>query len=303
MASKIHNELKTVRDIVRYAVSRFNDAELAFGHGSDNAWDEAVYLVLSTLHLPLDTLDPFLDARLLEDEKKKCISLIELRVKKRVPLAYLTGEAWLQGHRFLVDKRVIVPRSPIAELLTDHLAPWIDDPNDVQDVLDLCTGSGCLAILAALAFPQAQVDAVDLSDHAIRLAEKNVNLYKLSDRVNVLHSDLYNAIADRKYDVIICNPPYVNSGSMAQLPAEYQHEPVLALAGGEDGMDVIRRILGQAAPCLREQGFIVLEIGNEYANFLDAFPELNPVFLETETTDDALLLLTREQLLALPSSS
>jgi ribosomal protein L3 glutamine methyltransferase len=296
MASKIHNELKTVRDVIRYAVSRFNDAQLAFGHGSDNAWDEAVYLVLSTLHLPLDTLDPFLDARLLEDEKKKCVSLIELRVKKRVPLAYLTGEAWLQGHRFLTDKRVIVPRSPISELLAEHLEPWVDDPENVQHVLDLCTGSGCLAILAALAFPNAQVDAVDLSDHAIRLAQRNVDMYQLGERVNVLQGDLYTPLKKQRYDVIVCNPPYVNSTTMAQLPSEYQHEPSLALAGGDDGMDIIRTILDQAAAHLSDDGFIVLEIGNEYENFVNAFPALNPVFLETAEGDDSVLLLTREQL-------
>jgi len=296
MASKIHNELKTVRDVIRYAVSRFNDAQLAFGHGSDNAWDEAVYLVLSTLHLPLDTLDPFLDARLLEDEKKKCVSLIELRVKKRVPLAYLTGEAWLQRHRFLTDKRVIVPRSPISELLAEHLEPWVDDPENVQHVLDLCTGSGCLAILAALAFPNAQVDAVDLSDHAIRLAQRNVDMYQLGERVNVLQGDLYTPLKKQRYDVIVCNPPYVNSTTMAQLPSEYQHEPSLALAGGDDGMDIIRTILDQAAAHLSDDGFIVLEIGNEYENFMNAFPALNPVFLETAEGDDSVLLLTREQL-------
>ncbi len=296
MASKIHNELKTVRDVIRYAVSRFNDAQLAFGHGSDNAWDEAVYLVLSTLHLPLDTLDPFLDARLLEDEKKKCVSLIELRVKKRVPLAYLTGEAWLQGHRFLTDKRVIVPRSPISELLAEHLEPWVDDPENVQSVLDLCTGSGCLAILAALAFPNAQIDAVDLSDHAIRLAQRNVDMYQLGERVNVLQGDLYAPLEKQRYDVIVCNPPYVNSTTMAQLPSEYQHEPVLALAGGDDGMDIIRTILDQAAVHLSDEGFIILEIGNEYENFMNAFPALNPVFLETAEGDDSVLLLTRELL-------
>ncbi|MGH8844466.1 MAG: 50S ribosomal protein L3 N(5)-glutamine methyltransferase [Advenella sp.] len=296
MASKIHNELKTVRDVIRYAVSRFNDAQLAFGHGSDNAWDEAVYLVLSTLHLPLDTLDPFLDARLLEDEKKKCVSLIELRVKKRVPLAYLTGEAWLQGQRFLTDKRVIVPRSPISELLAEHLEPWVDDPESVQNVLDLCTGSGCLSILAALAFPNAQVDAVDLSDHAIRLAQRNVDLYQLGERVNVLQGDLYTPLKKHRYDVIVCNPPYVNSTTMAQLPSEYQHEPALALAGGDDGMDIIRNILDQAAAHLNDDGFIILEIGNEYENFMNAFPALNPVFLETAEGDDSVLLLTREQL-------
>ncbi|HLU04896.1 MAG TPA: 50S ribosomal protein L3 N(5)-glutamine methyltransferase, partial [Advenella sp.] len=270
--------------------------QLAFGHGSDNAWDEAVYLVLSTLHLPLDMLDPFLDARLLDDEKKKCVSLIELRVKKRVPLAYLTGEAWLQGHRFLTDKRVIVPRSPISELLAEHLDPWVNDPENIENILDLCTGSGCLAILAALAFPNAQVDAVDLSDHALRLAQRNVDMYQLGERINVLQGDLYTPLEKQRYDIIVCNPPYVNSTTMAQLPSEYQHEPALALAGGDDGMDIIRNILDQAAAHLSDNGFIVLEIGNEYENFMNAFPALNPVFLETAEGDDSVLLLTREQL-------
>lgn len=297
--TKTHNELKTVRDMIRYAISRFNEAKLSFGHGSDNAWDEAVYLVLHTLNLPLDTLDPFLEARLLEEEKKRCIKLIEQRVKKRVPLAYLTGEAWLQGHKFIADKRVIVPRSPIAELLSERLSPWVIDPENNLDVLDMCTGSGCLAILAALAFPQANVDAVDISDYAIRLAQLNVSMYGLNDRVHVIQSDLFNSLNKKQYDFIICNPPYVNSSSMRALPVEYLNEPALALDGGEDGMKLIRHILKQAPCHLKDEGFIVLEIGNEYENFINAFPTLDPVFLETESTTECILLLNRAQLLTL----
>ena len=297
--TKIHNELKTVRDMIRFAVSRFNQAKLSFGHGSDSAWDEAVYLVLHTLNLPLDTLDPFLDARLLDEEKKRCLKLIDQRVKKRIPLAYLIGEAWLQGHKFIADKRVIVPRSPISELLSEQLNPWVVDPENTADILDMCTGSGCLAILAALAFPNATVDAVDVSDYAIRLANVNVAMYGLEHQVNVIQSDLFEVLGNKQYDFIICNPPYVNSTSMKALPVEYLNEPKLALDGGEDGMALIRRIL-KLSPChLKDDGFIVLEIGNEYENFINAFPTLDPVFLETETTSHCILLLNRTQLLTL----
>lgn len=297
--TKTHNELKTVRDMIRFAVSQFNQAKLSFGHGSDSAWDEAVYLVLHTLNLPLDTLDPFLDARLLEEEKKRCIKLIDQRVKKRIPLAYLIGEAWLQGHKFIADKRVIVPRSPISELLSEQLNPWVVDPENTADILDMCTGSGCLAILAALAFPNAIVDAVDISDYAIRLANVNVAMYGLEHQVNVIQSDLFEALGHKQYDFIICNPPYVNSTSMKALPIEYQNEPELALDGGEDGMEIIRRILKLSPSHLKDDGFIVLEIGHEYENFINAFPTLDPVFLETETTSHSILLLNRTQLLSL----
>ena len=297
--TKTHNELKTVRDMIRFAVSQFNQAKLSFGHGSDSAWDEAVYLVLHTLNLPLDTLDPFLDARLLEEEKKRCIKLIDQRVKKRIPLAYLIGEAWLQGHKFIADKRVIVPRSPISELLSEQLNPWVVDPENTADILDMCTGSGCLAILAALAFPNAIVDAVDISDYAIRLANVNVAMYGLEHQVNVIQSDLFEALGHKQYDFIICNPPYVNSTSMKALPIEYQNEPELALDGGEDGMELIRRILKLSPSHLKDDGFIVLEIGHEYENFINAFPTLDPVFLETETTSHSILLLNRTQLLSL----
>ena len=297
--TKTHNELKTVRDMIRFAVSQFNQAKLSFGHGSDSAWDEAVYLVLHTLNLPLDTLDPFLDARLLDEEKKRCLKLIDQRVKKRIPLAYLIGEAWLQGHKFIADKRVIVPRSPISELLSEQLNPWVVDPENTADILDMCTGSGCLAILAALAFPNATVDAVDVSDYAIRLANVNVAMYGLEHQVNVIQSDLFEVLGNKQYDFIICNPPYVNSTSMKALPVEYLNEPKLALDGGEDGMALIRRIL-KLSPChLKDDGFIVLEIGNEYENFINAFPTLDPVFLETETTSHCILLLNRTQLLTL----
>lgn len=297
MSSTDRQELQTLRDLIRYAVSRFHASQIALGHGSDNTWDEAVYLVLHGLHLPPDLLDPFLDARVLAKERQRVLDLIDRRVAQRVPAAYLTQEAWLRGHRFYVDQRVIVPRSPIAELLDEGLAPWVGDPQAVSRVLDMCTGSGCLAILAALAFPFATVDAVDLSADALDVARRNVQDYQLEDRLALHQSNLFTALPEAEYDVILCNPPYVNSQSMDALPAEYRAEPFLALAGGEDGMDLVRRILQAAPQYLSAEGFLVLEIGHERAHFEAAFPHLEPMWLATEESSDQLLLLTREQLL------
>lgn len=298
MNTTTRQELHTIRDLLRYAVSRFTVAQLSFGHGSDNAWDEAVYLLLHVLHLPLDTLEPFLDARLLDDEKKRCLDLIERRLNERIPAAYLTGEAWLQGHRFAVDQRVIVPRSPISELLVEALEPWVADADDVDYVLDLCTGSGCLAILAALAFPNAQVDAVDLSEHALEVADLNIEQFGLDGRVTTHRSDLFEQLPECRYQLIICNPPYVNDHSMESLPPEYRHEPTEALAGGHDGMDIVRRLLRDAPQFMSDDGILVLEIGNEFENFITAFPELEPVWLSTANSSDQILMLTREQLVS-----
>ena len=238
--------LITVRDWLRFAVSRFNEAKLFFGHGSDNAFDEAAYLILHTLHLPLDRLEPFLDASLTHGESEDILRVIERRVRERVPAAYLTGEAWLAGHRFVVDERVIVPRSFIAELLAEQLAPWVEDADAVANVLDLCTGSGCLAILAALAFPAAHVDAADLSKEALAVAARNVADYGMADRIDLVESDLFAALKGRSYDVIVSNPPYVDAESVAALPPEYRAEPALALGSGEDGLDATRQILAAA---------------------------------------------------------
>lgn len=291
-----HPELQTIRDLLRYAVSQFNAAKLSFGHGSLTAWDEAVYLLLHNLNLPLDTLEPFLDAKVLASERATFLELIRKRCTDRIPAAYLTGEAWLQGHRFVVDERVIIPRSPISELLTDQLSPWVANTYSIENVLDLCTGSGCLAILAALAFENAQVDAVDISENALQVTAQNISLYQLEQRVAAIQSNLFGNLQDRKYDLIISNPPYVNSQSMSALPAEYLHEPELALAGGTDGMDIIKNIIGNAASHLKPNGLLVLEIGNEYDNFNQAFPNLSPLWLSTEATENQILLLTKEQL-------
>ena len=296
MLEQARTELLTLRDLLRFAVSRFNEAELFFGHGSDNAWDEAAYLLLHTLHLPLDRLEPFLDARLTEAERNTVLHLIERRVKTRVPAAYLTHEAWLGEHRFYVDERVIVPRSFIAELLEEQLTPWIDDPWAVARVADICTGSGCLAILAALAFPEAEVDAVDISPDALEVAKRNVADYGLEDRLELVQSDLMSGLTGRKYDIIISNPPYVNAASMATLPEEYRREPELALAGGEDGLDLVHILLQQAREHLNPGGLLVVEIGHNRDDLEAAYPDTPFTWLDTEAGDQFVFMLRQEEL-------
>ncbi|HEY3600132.1 MAG TPA: 50S ribosomal protein L3 N(5)-glutamine methyltransferase [Paraburkholderia sp.] len=286
----------TVRDVLRYAVSRFNRAQLSFGHGTANAYDEAAYLVLHTLHLPLDLLDPFMDAHLAADEIEAVLKVIERRATERVPAAYITQEAWMHGFRFHVDERVIVPRSFIGELLQDGLQPYVEDPEQVDAVLELCTGSGCLAILAAYAFVNADIDAVDLSPAALEVATRNVHDYELDERVALFEGDLFAPLPERRYDVIIANPPYVNAESMQTLPAEYRHEPEMALAGGADGMDVVRRIIGEARGWLTDNGVLVVEIGNERANVEAALGGLDLVWLSTSAGDDNVFLIQANDL-------
>lgn len=288
--------LVTVRDWLRFAVSRFNEARLSFGHGSDNAFDEAAYLILHTLHLPLDRLEPFLDASLTHGEAEAVQAMLERRIRERIPAAYLTHEAWLAGHRFHVDERVIVPRSFIAELLDERLAPWIKDPDEVTRVLDLCTGSGCLAILAALAFPHADVDAADLSPDALAVAAQNVGDYGLAERITLAESDLFTALAGRRYDLIISNPPYVDAASVAALPPEYLAEPALALGSGEDGLDATRRILTGAKAHLNPEGVLVVEIGHNRGALEAAYPALPFTWLDTAAGDRFVFMLRREDL-------
>ena len=290
------NELLTVRDYLRYAVSRFNAAGLSFGHGSDNAWDEAVYLTLHTLTLPLDRLEPFLDARLLPLERDALLAIYRRRCEDRLPAAYLTREAWLVGHRFYIDERVIVPRSFIAELLEEHLTPWVNDPWSIQSALDLCTGSGCLAILAALAFPEARVDAVDLSPEAISVAQRNIADYGLNDRVDIIQSDAFGKLQGRRYDLIIANPPYVNAAAVAALPPEYLHEPAMALGSGEDGLDFTRIILREAKRHLTEDGLLVVEIGHNREALEAAYPALPFTWLNTAAGDEFVFLLNAADL-------
>lgn len=292
----IPENFTTLRDLLRYAVTRFNAAQLFFGHGSSNAFDEAAYLLLHTLKLPIDKLDPFLDARLLPDEVAAVLKVIEQRATERLPAAYLTNEAWLGDYRFYVDQRVIVPRSFIAELIPEQFAPWVADPEEVTDILELCTGSGCLPIMMADAFPHAQIDAVDISANALAVAARNVADYALQDRITLIESDLYTKLPHKQYDLIITNPPYVNADSMNKLPQEYLREPQIALAGGADGMDLVRKIVAGAAQRLKPNGVLMVEIGNERAFAEAAFPELELTWLSTSAGDDMVFLLTAEQL-------
>jgi len=296
MFARAAQELSTVRDILRFAVSRFNDAELFFGHGSDNAHDEAAYLILHTLNLPLDTLEPYLDAKLLQSEKEEVLGLIERRVTERVPVAYLTHQAWQGDFDFYVDERVIVPRSFIYELLGDPLLPWIEHNELVHRALDLCTGSGCLAIQMAHHYPAAEIDAVDLSLDALEVAAINVEDYGLEERINLIHTDLFEGL-EGTYDLIVSNPPYVDAESVDMLPDEYLHEPELALGSGEDGLDATRQILLHAAKYLNPKGVLLVEIGHNRDVLEAAYPELAFTWLETSGGDGFVFLLTREQLL------
>jgi ribosomal protein L3 glutamine methyltransferase len=286
---------RTVRDWLRFAVSRFSEAGLSFGHGTTNAYDEAAYLILHTLKLPLDRLDPFLDTALTAEEIEAVSRVLRLRVEQRVPAAYLTNEAWLGDLRFYVDERVIVPRSYIAELLRDDLSPWVKDPDSVGAALDLCTGSGCLAILLAQAFPNARVDATELSLDALEVAGKNVADYGLEDRIRLVRGDLFAGLTG-PYELIVSNPPYVNADAMAALPPEYRAEPQMALAGGRDGLDIVCRIVSDAGAHLDQDGLLVVEIGHNREALERAFPRLPFTWLETSGGDGFVFLLTGAQL-------
>ncbi len=289
-------ELVTVRDWLRYAVTRFTRGRVAFGHGCTNAFDEAVWLVMGSLDLPHERLELFMDACILSEERELLMERIERRVEERVPTAYLLGEAWLGGYRFEVDPRVIIPRSFFAELLSEGLAPWVADPAEVQDALDLCTGSGCLAILMAEAFPDAAISAVDLSPDALDVARQNVADYALDDRITLVEGDLFAGLAGQRFDLIISNPPYVTRESMDALPPEYLHEPRMALAAGEDGLDVVRRILAQAGAHLRPGGLLAVEVGHNRSLVEEAFPELPLTWLTAEGGDDMVFLVRAEDL-------
>lgn len=294
----VPQELDTLRDWLRFAVSRFTQAGLSFGHGLSNAHDEAIYLLLHTLHLPLDRIEPFLDAKLTHAERNELAELLTRRIEERVPAAYLTREAWLGDFRFYVDERVLIPRSFIAELLPDGLAPHFPDPANVRAALDLCTGSGCLAVLLAHAYPAADIDAVDVSSDALAVAQHNVSDYGLAGRINLIRSDLFDNVPGKSYDLIICNPPYVTTMAMEELPREYRHEPALALAGGDDGMDAMRAILRDAPRFLQPGGLLVVEVGHNRIAAEAAFPRMPFLWLATRSSTDSVFLLRREELVA-----
>ena len=296
------SQLSTIRDFLRWALSAFRAAKVVHGHGTTSATDEAAFLILEALHLPVDDINPWLDARLLEAEKQTLARLIRARIETRMPAAYLVKRAYIHGMPFYVDERVIVPRSYIGELMFTGIfggdeAALIEDTSIVTSVLDLCTGSGCLAIIAGGIFPDAEVDAADLSADALEVARINVDEHDVANRVNLLHGDLFEAVEGRTYDLIISNPPYVAGGEVQAFPPEYGHEPAMAHLGGEDGLDLVRRILGEAADHLNPGGGLLCEIGTGRERLVDDYPQLDFLWLDTEESEGEVFWITREQLL------
>jgi ribosomal protein L3 glutamine methyltransferase len=291
------SQLTTVRDLMRWTVTQLQAHQVALGHGTQDVWDEAAWLVLWSLHIPPEHLDPCLDAHVLPEEVQQTLTLIEQRCQSRRPTAYLTGEAWLRGERFKSDERALVPRSPIAEILdSETLAAWFPDPETPATILDLCTGGGSLAILACKNFAHAHVTASDVSAEALALASENIVLHDLEDRISVYQGDLWEPLAQKRFDLILCNPPYVNNASMSTLPPEYRTEPVHALAGGVDGMDIVRRILAGAKHHLQPGGILVLEIGHEASHFEAAFPELEFIWLPVHAGEQHIVLIEQSAL-------
>ena len=288
-------ELCSLRDFIRWGVSHFNQAELYYGHGLDSALDEVVYLCLFALHLPHNFPDSYFDCALSADEKQAVYSLLSRRIDERVPASYLTGEAWFAGLPFYVNKDVLVPRSPVAELIDKRFAPWME-AEAVENILDLCCGSGCIGIAAAYAFDWAYVDLVDISPAAIEVAEENIQRHQLDERLNAIESDLFQNVPLRHYDVIVSNPPYVDAEDMAELPDEYLHEPELGLAAGEDGLELVVPILQQAREYLTDQGILIVEVGNSQYALQQAYPHVPFYWLEFERGGSGIFLLTAEQL-------
>ncbi len=292
--------LSTIRDWIRYTVSQFEASDAFYGHGADNSYDEAVWLVMSGLHLPHDTLENFFDATITVAEREHLAQLLRRRIGEHIPTAYLVNEAWLHNFKFYVDERVIVPRSFIAELLLDDsLTPWIEFPEMVGSAADICTGSGCLGVLLAHAYPDAAVDVIDISDDAIDVCNINIANYGLTDQVTAIKSDMFTALRGKEYDLIISNPPYVDAPSMAQLPEEYRNEPQLALGSGADGLDHTHTLLSEAANYLTDEGVLIVEIGHNRETLLEAYPDTSFVWLDTSGGDQFVFLLTKAQLLAM----
>ncbi|TWH77338.1 ribosomal protein L3 glutamine methyltransferase [Azomonas agilis] len=291
--SVLPSELHTLRDYIRWAVSRFHAEGLFFGHGQDNAWDEARFLVLGGLHLPWNMPEAYLDCRLTTEEQHQLYALLQQRIEERIPTAYLLGEAWFCGLSFIVDQRVLIPRSPIGELIRKSFQPWLSQPP--ARILDLCTGSGCIGIACAYQFPEAEVVLSDLSFEALEVANLNIERHNLEDRVYTVQGDGFSGLPHQRFDLILCNPPYVDAEDFADMPVEYQHEPAIALACGEDGLDLVRQILAEAAEHLTEQGLLILEVGNSWVHVQQNYPDVPFTWLEFEQGGSGVFLLTAEQ--------
>jgi len=287
-------DLHSVRDYLRYASSQFAASPVFFGHGTDNVWDEAVHLVMRSLHLPLEDNTLFLDARLTREERQLLLERIRRRIDERVPLAYLLGEAWFMGMPFHVDERVLVPRSPIGELIENGFQPWLGD-KPVERILDLCTGSGCIGISAACVFEDASVDLSDISADALAVAGSNIDLHELQGRVCTVQSDVFANI-NGQYDIIVSNPPYVDAEDLAGMPDEFHHEPALGLAAGDDGLDIAHRIIAGAAEHLTPGGLLVVEVGNSWVALDEAYPELPFTWLEFSNGGDGVFAITEQDL-------
>lgn len=287
-------DLHTIKDYLRWAYSRFNGEQLFYGHGMDNAWDEAVLLVLTTLNLPLDIPTDLYDSRLTAVEKQQLIELIETRIEQRIPTPYLVNSSWFCGLPFYVDERVLIPRSPIGELIQNGFQDFVQQPP--TRILDMCTGSGCIAIACADRFPEAEVDAVDLSPEALEVAEYNIERHAMSQRVIPIQSDLFNQLPQDQYDLIVTNPPYVDQEDIDCMPAEFQHEPELALAAGEDGLDLVKRILAQSADYLKDNGVLICEVGNSMIHLQAAYPEVPFNWIEFQNGGLGVFSLTKAQL-------
>jgi ribosomal protein L3 glutamine methyltransferase len=293
----------TVHTLVERAYTQLERAPLAYGHGIIDAWDEAVYLVLHALKLPPDRLTPYLERAVSTQDSTRALALVAERIRRRIPAAYLTHEAWLGKYRFYVDERVIVPRSYIAELMRERFAPWLAPRRRIRRALDLCTGSGCLAIILAKTFPSAHVDAIDIDRNALAVARRNVASYQMQARIRLLHSDLFTALAGVRYDLIIANPPYVSADTMRKLPREYRHEPAIALASGRDGLDAVRVILREAATYLNETGLLVVEVGHHRRRVEKAFPHYPFMWPQTSGGDDCVFILERGDLVRAASTA
>lgn len=291
----IPDELHTILDFIRWSCSRFQAADLNFGHGTDNALDEAHHLILGALQLPYSIPQHFYSARLTLEEKQNLLKLIEKRTIEKKPVPYLLNEAWFAGMPFYVDERVLIPRSPIAELIEAGFSPWIAE-KDVHNVLDLCTGSGCIGIACAMAFPESHVDAADLSADALEVAALNVDRYNLSHQVQIVESDLFAQLPRKQYDIIVSNPPYVDASEMASLAAEYEHEPVLGLAAGQDGLDVVRQLLADASDYLSDHGILVVEVGISQYALESAYPDVPFIWLDFERGGEGVFLISAAEL-------